>query len=140
MATTAWNRRLEPCYKQYTAVDDERGVVLDVVVTTGEVNEGDLIEAQVDTVQEIADRPISTVTADAGYAYGKVYGGLERRDHDNMKIQAYLTAAAVNLKRLAAALLAILWAIRVAGIAVQISQGACRDQDVRNVIAATAAA
>ena len=38
MATTARNRRLEPCYKQHTAVDDERGVVLDVAVTTGEVN------------------------------------------------------------------------------------------------------
>ena len=82
MATTARNRRLEPCYKQHTAVDDERGVVLDVAVTTGEVNEGDLIEAQVDAVQEIADRPISTVTADAGYAYAKIYGGLERRGID----------------------------------------------------------
>ena len=82
MATTARNRRLEPCYKQHAAVDDERGVVLDVAVTTGEVNEGDLIEAQVDAVQEIADRAISTVTADAGYAYGEVYGGLERRGID----------------------------------------------------------
>ena len=82
MATTARNRRLEPCYKQHTAVDDVRGVVLDVAVTTGEVNEGDTIEAQVDAVQEIADREIATVTADAGYAYGKVYGGLERRGID----------------------------------------------------------
>ena len=39
MATTARNRRLEPCYKQHTAVGDVRGVVLDVAVTTGEVNE-----------------------------------------------------------------------------------------------------
>ena len=82
MATTARNRRLEPCYKQHTAVDDVRGVVLDVAVTTGEVNEGDTIEAQVDAVQEIADRAIATVTADAGYAYGKVYGGFERRGID----------------------------------------------------------
>ncbi len=82
MATTARNRRLEPCYKQHTAVDDERGVVLDVEVTTGEVNEGELIEAQVDAVQEIADRTISTVTADAGHSYAKVCGGLERRGID----------------------------------------------------------
>ena len=34
-----------------------------------------------------------------------------RRGLDNMKIQANLTSAAINLKRLAAALLAILWAI-----------------------------
>ena len=82
MATTARNQRLEPCYKQHTAVDDVRGVVLDVAVTTGEVNEGDTIEAQVDAVQEIADREIATVTADAGYAYAKVYGALERRRID----------------------------------------------------------
>ena len=82
MATTARNRRLEPCYKQHTAVDDERGVVLDVAVTTGEVNEGDLIEAQVDEVRRISGRGIGMVTADAGYAYAKVYGGLERRRID----------------------------------------------------------
>ena len=50
----------------------------------------------------------------------------------HMKIQAYLTSAAVNLKRLAAALQAISWAIRVAGCAVQGLLGVCRDQDVRN--------
>ena len=82
MATTARNRRLEPCYKQHTAVDDVRGVVLDVAVTTGEVNEGETIEAQVDEVRKITDRAIATVTADAGYAYAKVYGGLERRGID----------------------------------------------------------
>ena len=82
MATTARNRRLEPCYKQHTAVDDERGVVLDVAVTTGEVNEGDLIEAQVDEVRRISGREIGMVTADAGYAYAKVYGRLERRRID----------------------------------------------------------
>ena len=38
-------------------------------------------------------------------------GRAVRRGLDNMKIQAYLTAAAINLKRFAAALLDILWAI-----------------------------
>jgi len=78
MATTARKQRLEPCYKQHTAVDDARGVVLDVAVTTGEVN--DTIEAQVDEVHRISGRDIETVTADAGYA--KVYAGLERRNID----------------------------------------------------------
>ena len=82
MATTARKQRLEPCYKQHTAVDDARGVVLDVAVTTGEVNEGDTIEAQVDEVRRISGREIETVTADAGYAYAKVYAGLERRNID----------------------------------------------------------
>ena len=82
MATTARNRQLEPCFKQHAAVDDVRGVVLDVTVTTGEVNEGDTIEEQVDEVRKIAGREIATVTGDAGDAYAKVYGGLERRGID----------------------------------------------------------
>ena len=45
MATAAENRRLEPCYKQLTAVDDARGVVLDVLVTTGAVSERETIAA-----------------------------------------------------------------------------------------------
>lgn len=82
MATTAGNRPLQPSYKQHTAVDDRKGVVLDVAVTTGETAQGTIIEAQVDEVREIAGREIATVTADAGYAYAKVYAGLERRGID----------------------------------------------------------
>jgi transposase len=80
MATNARNRRLEPAYKQHTAVDDKVGVVLDVAVTTGQTNEGDIIEPQVDEVRATTGFDIKTVTADAGYAYAKVYGALERRD------------------------------------------------------------
>ena len=79
MATLASNRRHEPCYKQHAAVDDARGVVLDVSVTTGAVSERKMVEAQVDSVCEITGRGIATVTGDAGYAYAGVYGGLERR-------------------------------------------------------------
>ena len=82
MATSACTRRHEPCYKQHTAVDDARGVVLDVAVTTGAVSESRMIEAQVDAVRETMGRAIGTVTADAGYAYAKVFGGLERRRID----------------------------------------------------------
>lgn len=82
LATSAENRRLEPSYKQHTAVDDTRGVVLDVAVTTGAASERETIEAQVDEVRAIAGREIETVTADAGYAYARVYGGLERRGID----------------------------------------------------------
>ncbi len=48
----------------------------------------------------------------------KTWHGLARavrRGLDNMKIQSYLTAAAINLKRLAAALVARLCAVRTAG-------------------------
>jgi transposase len=79
MATTGRNRRLEPSFKQHTAVDDQSGVVLDVTITTGEVNEGQVLESQIDAVAALTGEKIVTVTADAGYAYGKIYGGLERR-------------------------------------------------------------
>ncbi|WP_408913021.1 transposase [Bradyrhizobium arachidis] len=82
MDTNARNRRLEPSYKQHTAVDDKVGVILDVAVTTGQTNEGEMIEPQVDEVEAITGVEIKTVTADAGYAYAKVYGALERRGID----------------------------------------------------------
>ena len=82
MATSARNRRLEPAYKQHTAVDDMRGVILDVEVTTGEANEGGEIAAQADAVAAATGTAIKTITADQGYAYGKVYGALERRGID----------------------------------------------------------
>ena len=43
MATSGRNRRPEPSYKQHAVVDDVLGVVLDIEVTTGEVNEGQAI-------------------------------------------------------------------------------------------------
>ena len=82
MATLASNRRHAPCYKQHTAVDDARGVVLDVEVTTGSVSERRVIESQVDAVCEMTGRGIARVTGDAGYAYAGVYGALERRGID----------------------------------------------------------
>jgi transposase len=79
MATTARNRRLEPAYKQHSVVDDERGVILDVEVTTGELNEGQIVESRIDATMATTGARIAIATADAGYAYAKVYGALERR-------------------------------------------------------------
>jgi hypothetical protein len=69
MATTARNRRLEPSYKQHSVVDDERGVILDVEVTTGELNEGQIVESRIDATMGTTGVPITIATADAGYAY-----------------------------------------------------------------------
>ena len=83
LATSRKGQRPEPYFKQHTAVDDdENGVVLDVAVATGEAGEGDMIESQVDEVRAAAGQEVGTVTADAGYAFAKVYGGLERRGID----------------------------------------------------------
>jgi transposase len=80
MATSGRNRRLEPSYKQHSVVDDELGVVLDVEVTTGEVNEGQAILARLDATAATTGAPIGIATADAGYAYAKVFAGLEARE------------------------------------------------------------
>lgn len=82
MATHGRRRRLEPSYKQHGVVNDVFGVVLEVKVTTGETNEGEELLARLDAVEKNTGAKVATVTADAGYAYGKVYGGLERRGID----------------------------------------------------------
>ncbi|PDT33995.1 MULTISPECIES: transposase, partial [Sinorhizobium] len=79
MATNGRNRRLEPAYKQHAVVDDACGVILDVEVTTGEVNEGQIILGRLDTVAELTGTSIKIATADAGYAYAKVFAGMEQR-------------------------------------------------------------
>jgi len=80
MATSGRNRRLEPSYKQHGAVDDAYGVILDVEVSTGELNEGQAILERLDAVVACTGTAIDTVTADAGYAYAKVFAGLEYRE------------------------------------------------------------
>jgi IS5 family transposase len=79
MATNGRNRRLEPAYKQHAVVDDAFGVVLDVEVTTGEVNEGEPFLQRLDATAALTGVVMTTVTADAGYAYAKIYAGLEQR-------------------------------------------------------------
>ena len=100
MATNSRNRRLEPAYKQHAVVDDVRGVVLDVEVTTGELNEGQVILARLDATAATTGQAIVTATADAGYAYAKVYGGLERRGIDPLiPTKAEPIRSAVPLRR-----------------------------------------
>lgn len=80
MATSGRNQRLEPSYKQHNAVCDEAGVIVDVEITTGELNEGNELIATVERIEATVGTHIAVVTADAGYAYAKVYGQLERRN------------------------------------------------------------
>jgi IS5 family transposase len=79
LATSDRRVRAEPSYKQHTAVDDFAGIVVDIVVTAGDVNEGDLIGPQIDHVGELTGRSPKTITADAGYAYAKVFSMAEQR-------------------------------------------------------------
>jgi transposase len=77
MATSCKQYRMEPCYKQHTAVDDQAGVIMDVAVTTGESNEGKQLPEQIGHVESNTGRKVQTVTADAAYAHSKNYMAME---------------------------------------------------------------
>ena len=79
LATSDRRVRAEPSYKQHTAVDDFAGIVVDIIVTAGDVNEGDLVGPHLDHVGELTGRKPKTITADAGYAYAKVFSMAEQR-------------------------------------------------------------
>lgn len=49
-----------------------RGAVLDLEVTTGQANEGEHALHRVDAVATATGAPVKIITADQGYAYGKV--------------------------------------------------------------------
>lgn len=79
MTTSCKQYRMEPCYKQHTAVDDRAGVIVDVAVTTGEASEGKYLPQQIDRIQANTSKRITTITADRGYAHSHNYGMLEER-------------------------------------------------------------
>jgi len=82
MATTSKKQRLEPSYKQHTAVDDQAGVIVDVALTTGETSEGQHLLEQIERIEGRTDKTVKTATADANYAHGTNYKALEQRETD----------------------------------------------------------
>jgi len=97
MATSSHKRRLAPCFKQHTVVDDKGGVILDVAVTTGEASEGKELLAQLDRVEEQTGKKVQAVTADAGYGRAKNYAALEERKVDAVVVPQREAGAARNL-------------------------------------------
>ena len=79
MATSHRKVRLEPSYKQLTAVDGAAGVVLDAEAVIADVHEGGAALEQLDRIAERTGLEIATVTADKAYAYGRNYAALEAR-------------------------------------------------------------
>ena len=65
MVTNRSDQRLEPSYKQHTAVDDKAAVIVDVEVTTGELNEGTQLTEQLERIESNTGTSIQTLTADA---------------------------------------------------------------------------
>jgi transposase len=82
LATSNRNQKCEPAYKQHSAVDDRSGVVVDVVVTTGAVNESNVVIDQAKRSEANTGIEVRRLTADAGYAYGKIYHALEKLQID----------------------------------------------------------
>jgi transposase len=89
LATNNRARRVEPAYKQHTAVDAEAGVVLDVAVTTGAQHDTKAVEAQLDAIPATTGVPIGIATMDASYAITRVFAALEAR-----RIEAIIPAKA----------------------------------------------
>jgi transposase len=79
LATNNRARRVEPAYKQHTAVDAEAGVVLDVAVSTGAQHDTRAVEAQLGAIQATTGVPIGIATMDASYAITRVFADLEAR-------------------------------------------------------------
>jgi len=71
---------LQPSYKQHTVSDDQSGVIVDVEVTTGEDAEGRQLMEAVDRTEKTTGIKVTTVTADAGYAYPTNYEAAEKRE------------------------------------------------------------
>lgn len=79
LTTSNKGSRMEPSFKQHTAVDDQSGVILDVKTTTGEVSEGRELLEQISRIEEVTEKKVKTVTADMGYAHTENYSRLEQR-------------------------------------------------------------
>jgi transposase len=85
LTTSRKDFRMEPSYKQHTAVDDKAGVILDVHVTTGETNEGNEMPSAIERVEETTGVQIEAITADGAYAHAVNYQILE-----DLKIDAII--------------------------------------------------
>jgi len=79
MATSHRGQRLEPSYKQLTAVDGAAGVVVDVDVVSGETHEGGALPDQLDRVEQRTGLAVGTATGDKAHASGENYAALEAR-------------------------------------------------------------
>jgi len=82
LTTSKQSYRMEPSFKQHTAVDDKAGVIVDVEVTTGEASEGGTLLERIEEIETTTGRKIETLTADAGYAHSANYAALEERGTD----------------------------------------------------------
>ncbi len=97
LTTSNCNSRMEPSFKQHTAVDDKNGVILDVKTTTGETSEGKELLEQINRIEDNTGRKIMTVTADMAYAHTENYSRLEQRQTEAVIPLQTLPAKSKNI-------------------------------------------
>lgn len=78
MTTSSHSFHMEPSYKQHGAVDDQCGIIVDIDVTTGQINEGKQLADQLERIEANIGQKPETATADKGYAHGANYEHLEQ--------------------------------------------------------------
>jgi len=79
LATARKGQPMEPCFKQFTAVDSQAGIIVDVAVATGEADEGAQVFTQLERVAEVTGIAPTTLTADSRLGIASVYTGCEER-------------------------------------------------------------
>lgn len=79
MATSRRDHRLEPSYKQLTAVDGAHGVQVDAQVIGADRHEGGSLIEQLARVEGLTGQITERVTADAAYASAANFAALEER-------------------------------------------------------------
>lgn len=77
LATSSRHRPSQPSYKQHTAADAARGVVLHVEVTTGAVHDTQPVPHQLAAIAATTGATPAIATMDAGYATTRVFAALE---------------------------------------------------------------
>lgn len=79
LTTSKSTCRMEPSFKQHTAVDDNSGIIVDIKTTTGEASEGNELLEQINRIEQTTGKKIETVTADKAYSNVENYSQLEQR-------------------------------------------------------------
>jgi hypothetical protein len=109
MATNGRNRRLEPSFKQRAVIDDACGAVLDVEVTSGEVNDGQLFIERIDARVETTGVDVGIVTADAGCLCEGFSGLDEILTCVRLKVSITIRRVTFNVKQWRSGTMALRW-------------------------------
>ncbi len=89
LARSCLQPSLRPTYKQHSVVDDKRGVIVDVDVTSSEEHESRVVTNAIERTESRIG-PVSTMTGDKGYSSGAVYECMEKKGIDPLIVPQYI--------------------------------------------------